>query len=351
MSLDLFNYLENIRLRAEVERQAVLWNFVTNHPFRALAKFLLSPFLVAVRYIRNHLLARKIAPLVVSNPASDPVSDEVYFHVTTQDQVSNQFLVKLSVYNNKVLDVAVDPESKFLLLLRSGNSKLLIIHAFYKEEALCIFDNLKNFHDYDIVLTTCNPEIRDNFADLFDSAKSACFLMPNIGRDVLPFLLILKLVDLSSYTHFVKVHTKRSSHLSDNGRWFRRNIDVLIGNKLMTDRIFDHIRPEYPSIYGVECLPLQDHLENNWNWLMFMFKQSPEDVEGCFVPGTMFAGSAKFLRELAEKNFHLLRLEEERGQLDGCLVHALERYFGYLATSGGGECNTLEMLALGESLK
>ena len=58
-----------------------------------------------------------------------------------------------------------------------------------------------------------------------------------------------------------------------------------------------------------------------------------------------------FLRDLAQKNLYLHRLEEEKGQLDGCLVHALERYFGYLAMAGGGECNTLETLALSEPTK
>ncbi|MES2951062.1 MAG: rhamnan synthesis F family protein [Pseudomonadota bacterium] len=347
MSLDLLNYFENLRLRAEVQRHTLLWDFVLHHPVRAVAKSILLPFVVVARLFRNHFHARKVAHLVISNLPSNEVFAESCLQVGVENTERNQFIVQLPVYGNGVVTVTAIPN--FQLRLKSANSKLIIVHAYYEEEALRIFENLKAYRDYDIVLTTSNPAIKNNFNGLFESNRSACFLVPNIGRDVLPFLITLKLLDLTPYTHFVKVHTKRSKHLSDRGSWFRRNIEFLIGQKIITDRIFAHISSERPSIYGVECLSLHDHLDNNWNWLQFLFGQSPKNIEGRFIPGTMFAGSVTFLRELAQKNLHLLRLEEENGQLDGCLVHALERYFGYLATSGGGECNTLETLAFGES--
>lgn len=346
MSLDLLNYFENVRLRAEVQRQSLLWDFVLNRPVRATARSILAPFLAVARLLRNHYQARKIAHLVTSNTPSHEVLSESCIQVSAESTERNQFIVQLPEYEKKA--AAPPAIADFKLRMASGNSKLVIVHTFYEEEALRIFKNLKDYRDYDIVLTTCKQDIKSKFSELFDPTRSACFLVPNIGRDVLPFLLTLKLLDIEPYTHFVKVHTKRSKHLSDKGSWFRRNIEFLIGHKIVTDRIFEHIRADRSSIYGVECLPLQDHLDNNWNWLQFLFQQSPKNVDGSFVPGTMFVGSAVFLKNLARKNLHLHRLEEEKGQLDGCLVHALERYFGYLAMSEGGECNTLENLALSD---
>jgi len=43
-------------------------------------------------------------------------------------------------------------------------------------------------------------------------------------------------------------------------------------------------------------------------------------------------------------NLHLHRFEEEKGHWDGCLVHALERYFGHFAQTHGGECATFDSL-------
>jgi hypothetical protein len=127
------------------------------------------------------------------------------------------------------------------------------------------------------------------------------------------------------------------------------NIETLIGSKLLTDSIFDHIPPDRSAIYGFECLPLQDHLENNRHWLEYLLQRPALDVQGLFIPGTMFAGSIKFLLDVAKRNFHLYKMEDEKGQLDGCLPHALERYFGYIAAENGGECGTLEDLALNRS--
>jgi lipopolysaccharide biosynthesis protein len=210
-----------------------------------------------------------------------------------------------------------------------------------------ILDKLDQFTDYDLMLTTPIPAIRDRFLTRFDPGRSACFLAANVGRDVLPFLQLLAFADLSIYQHFIKIHTKRSSHLSNGDKWFSRNVEVLIGDKRMTERIFDLIDPSRPGIYGLECKPLRDHYRSNRHWLKFLLPDRHCYSNARFIPGTMFAGSAEFLRRLAALNLHLHHFEGERGQLDGCLIHALERYFGYFARAGGGECATFTSLISG----
>lgn len=342
MSLELVNFLENVRLRSQLEQQEARLNLITNHPLRLV--YLLTPQLLRAlyRFIRNHTRAMRASQLVVSQPAPSHLCNEEEFHVAPLANAQNQYVVSFKPMDER----SALPLSSFKLKLKSGRRKLVIIHAYYIEEAIQILDRLKSFDDYDIALTTSNSFIKDYFSKLFDVERSACFYVPNIGRDVMPFLLICKLLDLSNYTHFVKIHTKRSQHLADGGRWFRLNINSLIGHPLMTDAFFDRIDDQQSSIYGIECLTLHDHLENNVNWLTFLFQKQPHSVEGSFIPGTMFIGSAKFIKALSERNLHLLSLEEEAGQLDGCLVHALERYFGYFAKTCGGECRTLDTLAL-----
>ncbi|EGR5464101.1 hypothetical protein COR23_16645 [Vibrio cholerae] len=107
--------------------------------------------------------------------------------------------------------------------------------------------------------------------------------------------------------------------------------------------------PNLSSLYGVETLPIQDHLNNNFFWMKELIGDGYENIEAKFIPGTMFIGSAKFLNKLASKKLYHLNIETENAQLDGCCVHALERYFGYLTLVFGGECSTIESLALKEN--
>lgn len=346
MSLDLLNYLENARLRTAVERNAEHLEFIFKHPVRFLLIQFGWPIRGLIKCIKNFRQAQKIKHLIISNQPSGIVLGETFFNLVTLDSQRNQYAVEMPVYLGDTTPGYSGTGEASRLKLTSGNKKFVIVHAFYLEEAKIIFEKLQAFEDYDIFLTTPIAEIRDHFGELFEPSRSACFFVQNQGRDVLPFLLLLKLLDYSKYTHFVKIHTKRSQHLNDRGRWFRQNIDVLVGNKLITDRIFQCISADKSSIYGVELLPMQDHLANNRNWLEYLFEQTPDEITASFIPGTMFVGTAQFLRKLEQENLHLHKLEDELGQLDGCLVHAVERYLGYLTKASGGECNTLEKLAL-----
>jgi hypothetical protein len=351
VSLDLFNHLQIIRLRAVVQQHEAFKSAVVHHPFRAAFGLLLRPFKALLRRFRHYLRGRALAPLVVSNQPSDMLLEHGCFKLLRHVHDPQSLEIRIVSASDESCDANVSTLSNGSVRLKSGNRKLVIIHAYYEREAHKIFKLLGGFADYDLVLTTAIPSIRDEFLNRFDPQRAACLLVPNIGRDVLAFLLVVYTLDLSSYEYFVKVHTKRSGHLADGSNWFHINIETLIGNKLMTDRLFEHIDAGQPCIYGVECLPLQDHLENNRHWLEFLLKQPLANMDELFVPGTMFAGSVRFLKEVAESNFHLYQMEEEKGQLDGCLPHALERYFGYLAKVRGGECTTIENLVLRELVR
>jgi lipopolysaccharide biosynthesis protein len=282
-----------------------------------------------------------LGPLMVSNRPSGNVRPASDFALFVQNGQSHSFrIVSPGETKERTGWTPVDRAPT----LASGNRKLIILHAFYEDEAAAIFEKLASFTDYDVILTTSVAAIRDRFLRLFDPGKAACFFVANAGRDVLPMLLLLAFQDLSAYAHFVKVHTKRSRHLPDGSNWFSTNIEVLIGDKRMTDGLLERIDPTRPGIYGVECRPLRDHFWSNRRWMKSLLPLPPRQCAGCFVPGTMFAGSAEFLRRLAKLNLHLQRFEPERGQLDGCLIHALERYFGYFAREAGGECDTFESL-------
>ena len=345
MSLALINYLETVRLNSELESQRELIMFAIRHPFRIGMLSLIPEKIKSLkRSLSNHLRARDIAHLCIANPVVHATRDAGQYWVATDALQANLWRVCFDEIGVLRPIGAVSLRAAKLAFF-GDRSRLALVHAHYREEALYIFERLSKFPDFDIVLTTGDREIAQEFFRLFSPDRAVCLLIDNQGRDVLPFLLALQLLDLARYTHFIKIHTKRSQHLRDNGRWFRRNIEILAGNRLMTEVVFSKIDASKSSIFGVECLPLQDHKINNSPWLSYLCDAPVESVEGRFVPGTMFVGSAAYLSSLARRNLHLNYFEPELGQLDGCFIHALERYFGYLTQVEGGLCGTIAELA------
>jgi hypothetical protein len=341
MSSDLGKYIQDIRLRTETRGRPWFWEKNANRSKFVAYTLEYNPFTLLLKTRRYISRRRMLAPLMVSNQPSGILRKPSDFTLFQDDRQPNSLRILTADQ--------LPPNESFKPIARSGklpsgNRKLIILHAFYEDEANAIFDKLDQFADYDVMLTTSIPEIRDRFIERFGPDKSACFFSANIGRDVLPFLLLVAFQDLSVYQHFVKIHTKRSSHLSNGSKWFSANVEVLIGDKQMTDRIFDLIDPRKPGIYGVECRPLNDHFKSNRHWLQSLIPDWRLHSEGNFIPGTMFAGSGEFLRQLAALNLHLHYFEQEKSQLDGCLIHALERYFGYFAKARGGECAAFESL-------
>lgn len=234
------------------------------------------------------------------------------------------------------------PVAPPVIRLDSGNDRIIFVHAFYEREARIIFKHLDAYPDYDVLLSTPVPAIRDAFLARFDPRRAVCLEVPNQGRDILPFLLALNILDLPRYRYFIKVHTKRSAHLSDGGLWFRLNLQFLLGERVVSNAFFALLDAGKPSLYGVESMPIQDHLENNRPWLETLLGCKMEQAHGQFIPGSMFMGTGELLRRLVARQFDMYPMEVEAGQLDGTLAHALERYVGCLAAEEGGECLTIE---------
>ena len=340
MSSDLRQYIKDIQLRNASPGRPWYWE---NSAYRAkpVAYALeYNPLTLLLRTRRYIGRRRMLAPLMASNRPTGMLRNAADFRLLRDDRHPNSLEIQIGSSPPPTEFIPIDRSAQ----LPSGNRKLIILHAFYEDEAKALMDKLEQFTDYDLMLTTPIPAIRDRLCARFDPRRSACFLSANAGRDILPFLLLLAFQDLSGYRHFVKIHTKRSWHLSHGDKWFAANVEVLVGDRGITDRILDLIDPKRPSIYGVECRPMADHFRNNRHWLTFLLRNQDHNLKARFIPGTMFAGSAEFLRQLAALNLHLHYFEEEKGQLDGCLIHALERYFGHFAQAQGGECATFDSL-------
>lgn len=223
------------------------------------------------------------------------------------------------------------------LFYESTNNKIIFIHAYYHDEFLSIVKLIKFFSDYDICITTSSNEI-SNLVQSLQLDNCAVIFVPNNGRDVAPLYYSLQCIDISRYIGFIKVHTKRSSHLRTGSDWFYQNINLLLGNKYFSDAAISRLENIESSLFGYSKLKLSDHYSNNKYWLEYLLPPSIDLNNHYFIPGTMFIGNSKFLEALSSFDFLSYQLEPENGQLDGCFIHSIERYLGYLCSSLGGCC-------------
>ncbi len=53
-------------------------------------------------------------------------------------------------------------------------------------------------------------------------------LVPNRGRDVLPFIYVLPLIERLGYEWFLKLHSKKSKHRTDGADWLTELTDNLV---------------------------------------------------------------------------------------------------------------------------
>lgn len=226
----------------------------------------------------------------------------------------------------------------------SSNRKIVFLHAYYIEETRYILEMLMKFPNYDIFFTSSVDEIlRMPELDFF-SDRLIKFKVGNHGRDVFPFLISLQLLNLNKYDSFIKLHSKRSQHLLDEGAWFKNSVNMLVGDYNITNLLLDFLKEEYShkSVLLGDCtFRISDHYKTNKYWMNELISEDVESSLSSFIPGTMFIGNVNFLSLIKQKNLHLYIIEDEARQLDGCAIHAIERYFGYISEKNEGLCQSL----------
>ena len=183
-------------------------------------------------------------------------------------------------------------------VLNAATTKVaIVIHAYH----LDVFSELLDFlGDVDarhkIFVTTC-PDREAKVKSIIDftTFNYEIHVYENRGRDVLPFLSLMKQIDLNSYPFILKLHTKKSPHCSDGDTWRRQSypclakpeqINFILRQMCSVPQIGlvgprDHIVP-IKSYLGTNLKSLRSlvaRLESNW--ISSMINLLPER---CFLP-------------------------------------------------------------------
>ena len=215
----------------------------------------------------------------------------------------------------------------------------IVIHAFYEEIFCEIMKKIRGFRVDNIKLfvTTSNilfekiNRILINSGFNFDIMKCE-----NRGRDVLPLLKILKLIINQNYKFVLKIHTKKSTHRTDGHLWRDEIFSELLTerfifasiNAMTTHRDIAMVAPKN------SILPMSSYWGSNSHRVLALaerFGISRDEVESLnFAAGTMFFTKTEILEQLLHLGLAEGDFEDECGQTDGTLAHAIEIIFAVI---------------------
>lgn len=174
-----------------------------------------------------------------------------------------------------------------------------------------------------------------------DVPDARCINLPNKGRDVLPFITLLRAIRPLGYAQVCKIHAKRSLHRQDGDLWRREFLGQLLGSRKQVESVLSAFN-QHPDLGMIGPAG---------HWLPYVYywgdTQSPVrtrallDTLGIRISLDelgFFAGSMFWCRPEAMEPLLALNesdFEPEEGQTDGTLAHALERVFAASVQASG----------------
>lgn len=218
----------------------------------------------------------------------------------------------------------------------------VVIHLFYIENWPLFREKLQNIlHlSYDLFITL--PQQNEDFMEKLrhDFPTAQYIVVPNRGRDVLPFVMTATRLYELRYDYVLKVHSKKSTHWDGGQSWLETTLDQLLprDNKCIEAIVTALARPGTGVIGPAEYYyPLTVNFDaNGTHMTRILSRLFNKDVawsclqknrqEYGFFGGTMFWARLDAIEPILSvaKVGHF---EQEAGQIDGTCAHAFERLF------------------------
>ena len=213
----------------------------------------------------------------------------------------------------------------------------IVIHAYYPDVLHEILPYLQQLDPAAADLWITTPEDRREVVErLLQSIPLRVTLrtQANRGRDVLPFLRLLPEILAADYGYVLKLHTKKSLHRADGDAWCRAFYASLLDPQNLQQ---NRERMEQDASVGMLApkdyvVPMGLFWGSNARQSLFLAKRMGIPAKELntlhFVAGTMFFCRWETLLPLWALQLQAEDFEEELGQVDGTLAHAVERAFG-----------------------
>ncbi|HZL08162.1 MAG TPA: glycoside hydrolase family 99-like domain-containing protein [Candidatus Dormibacteraeota bacterium] len=219
----------------------------------------------------------------------------------------------------------------------------VVVHLYYPERWEYLKTKLDLLKDIGADLfVTINIKDKGFIKEIHEYDPNAqVSVVPNRGRDVLPFVHLARRLNKSGYKYVLKLHTKKSKHRDDGNAWFEGLIDSLLPSADMVTKAVESLKAGTAVIGPAgHFVSLKRYMGSNKQSLKKILSQtaSPDaaaqvlrrpQAYGYFA-GTMFWVSLDVLRPLLELHLAPEDFEAEEGQIDSTMAHAVERAFSLL---------------------
>ena len=228
--------------------------------------------------------------------------------------------------------------------LQKKHETAVFIHLYYPDlwmELQSYLANLKG--DFDLFVSIPELVEMDTRQILDFHQDTYLYQCDNRGRDIAPFLGMLRNTEPCGYRIALKLHTKRSRHIDNGDEWRTDLYRKLLGSPELVSRIKGMIARGRSNPIGFivadgHTLSSEPYLaanKANIERLSRMANIPYFGEEFHFFAGSMFWFSPASLLPLTLLSLQNVDFEPEMGQLDGTLAHAIERFVGLLAERMG----------------
>ena len=210
----------------------------------------------------------------------------------------------------------------------------VVVHVFYGEVFEEISSRLRAIPEpFDLYVTTpfeaTATSVLKSVPPLASSVRM--IISENRGRDIAPFVSLLRSKSLNDYQSVLKLHTKRSTYSKKGDAWRSDLLGTLLIDAVQVNLVMRALDSLKAGVIGPEQFYLTDESKflggnkNRMSELRSMFFGHPnvEPPLGFFA-GSMFWFSPRIFRALTESEV-TLDFESEEGQMDGTTAHAFER--------------------------
>lgn len=234
---------------------------------------------------------------------------------------------------------------------------LVQVHVFYTDLLPEVINKTNNIPvPFDLYITTNTQEKKDFIINYIkDNTKANIYeilITPNKGRDVIPCLIQIKDI-FNKYKYFCHVHTKKHGETDELGNhWKTYLYENLLGNENIISQILsdfenhkdlglvfpEHFYVQIKYAYGVNPI--------NWKYINYIFQILFPDKSikagdiRTFPVGNMFWARTEAIYQIFNQEI-FKRVPEERGQIDGTILHGIERFWPFLAKLNGFYYKTL----------
>jgi len=230
----------------------------------------------------------------------------------------------------------------------ADGSVAAIIHMYFPELAVEFRSYLENIPgEVDLYISTSDYFAKSMIESAFAGWSKGLVetrVLPNRGRDIAPKLVGFHNI-YGRYDYVLHLHTKRSEHASVLATWRNFLLENLLGDPTAISSIFAAFvqNPKLGIVASQHFEPARHWI--NWGGNLGTATQLAErmgfslDPTGAldFPSGSMFWVRSAALRPLLNLDLSADDFDEEEGQVDGTLAHAIERLYFYTCEHAGFE--------------